>query len=55
MRPAERIIDLAKELDKAYVLSRYPNAHPRGAPYEFYTKVEATKMLKIAREIVRYR
>jgi HEPN domain-containing protein len=38
MRPSEDLMDAAKELDKAYIPTRYPNAHPQGAPYEYYTK-----------------
>jgi HEPN domain-containing protein len=41
MRPSEDLMDAAKELDKAYIPTRYPNAHPQGAPYEYYTKKEA--------------
>ena len=48
------LIDYAKELDKAYIPTRYPNAHPRGAPYESYTLNEAKRLIGYAREIVRF-
>jgi len=53
-RPEEDLIDLAKELDKAYIPTRYPNAHPEGAPYELYTRSEAERLINYAEEIIRY-
>ena len=44
--------DLAKELDKAYIPTRYPNVHPEGAPYELYTKEEAERLGINIREVV---
>jgi len=46
------LINYAKELDKAYIPTRYPNAHPEGAPYESYTLNEARRLIKYAEEIV---
>jgi HEPN domain-containing protein len=54
IKPAKSMIDMARELDRAYVAARYPNEYPEGAPYEFYTKEEATRLLKYAKEIVEY-
>jgi len=47
-------MDFAKELDKAYIPTRYPNVHPEGAPYELYTEDEARRLIGYAREIVKY-
>ena len=54
MRPSEVLIDKAKELDKAYIPTRYPNAHPEGPPFRAYTKKEARRLLEYAREILEY-
>ena len=53
-KPEKRLIDLAKELDKAYIPTRYPNAHPEGAPFELYTKAEAERLIGYAREVVKF-
>lgn len=49
-----KLIDMAKELDKAYIPTRYPNAHPEGAPYELYTRGEAERLIGYAEEIIRF-
>jgi len=54
MRPSEVLIDKAKELDKAYIPTRYPNAHPEGPPFRAYTKKEVRRLLEYAREILEY-
>ncbi|MPZ15911.1 MAG: HEPN domain-containing protein, partial [Chloroflexi bacterium] len=41
----EDLVDGAKELDKAYIPARYPNAHPSGAPTERYTRREAERLV----------
>jgi len=46
------LIDGALELDKAYVPTRYPNAHPSGSPRQRYTKREAERLIGYAEEIV---
>jgi len=46
------LIRFAKELDKAYIPTRYPNAHPEGAPYELYTREEAERLVEYGRKIV---
>ena len=48
------IISFAMELDKAYILTRYPYAHPVGAPYESYTLNEAKRLVAYAKEIIRF-
>ncbi|MDJ0270703.1 MAG: HEPN domain-containing protein [Aigarchaeota archaeon] len=54
LRPSEELLDMAKELDKAYIPTRYPNAHPRGAPYELYTKKEAERLIEYAERILKF-
>ena len=53
-RPSRELIDLAKELDKAYIPTRYPNAHPEGAPYELYTRAEAERLIGYARKVIKF-
>jgi len=42
-RPAPSLVDAAKELDKHYIPTRYPNGFERGAPVDFYTAAEAAR------------
>ena len=51
---APALIDGALELDKAYIPSRYPNAHPSGSPRRRYTKREAERLIGYAEEIVEF-
>lgn len=53
-QPDDRLLDAAKELDKHYIPPRYPNAHPGGAPYEYYTKGEAERAISNADQILRF-
>lgn len=49
--PAE-MLDIARELDKAYIPARYPNAHPSGSPATVYTRGEADRMVGHAEQII---
>ncbi|HEV8129856.1 MAG TPA: HEPN domain-containing protein [Acidobacteriota bacterium] len=51
--PSE-LIDTALELDKAYIPTRYPNAHPSGSPRFRYTKAEAERMIHNAEKVIEY-
>ena len=50
----EELVEKAKELDKAYIPTRYPNSLPKGAPFEVYTKREAERLISYAEEIVEF-
>lgn len=50
----EALIDVALELDKAYIPTRYPNAHPSGSPRRRYTHSEAERMVAHAQQIVQF-
>jgi HEPN domain-containing protein len=50
----KELMNKAKELDKAYIPTRYPNSIPEGAPFEVYTEDEARRMISYAEEIVRF-
>ena len=41
LRSGQQLVDVAKALDKHYIPTRYPNSHPQGAPFEYYTRSEA--------------
>ncbi len=43
-----QFIDFAKELDRHYIASRYPNFYPSGAPYRYYTEEMAKTCLSYA-------
>ena len=51
---SEELMDAAYELDKAYIPTRYPNAHPTGAPRSRYTKGEARRLIEDAEDIIRF-
>lgn len=51
---SEGLIDNALELDKAYIPSRYPNAHPSGSPCGRYTNGEARRLIQYAEKIIRF-
>ena len=51
---SEPLRDAALELDKAYIPTRYPNAHPSGAPRGRYTRTEATRLIDHARTAIEF-
>lgn len=51
--PSE-LMDAALEIDKAYIPTRYPNAHPSGSPRDRYTKPEAERCIKHAENIIEF-
>lgn len=53
-KPSEELIDKAKELDRHYILTKYPNFHSEGAPLDYYTKEDARRSVKYAEEIAEY-
>jgi HEPN domain-containing protein len=50
---SEEFFDAALELDKAYIPTRYPNAHPSGSPRSLYTIAEARRLIGYAKRIVK--
>jgi HEPN domain-containing protein len=53
-RPDEALVELAKELDKHYVVPRYPNSYPVGAPMDFYTEAEARRAIDASERILEH-
>jgi HEPN domain-containing protein len=50
----EDIRDAALELDKAYIPSRYPDAHPSGSPRRRDIRVEAERLVEYAARVVKF-
>lgn len=51
---SEELINRALELDKAYIPTRYPNAHPSGSPRARYTKEEARRLIEHAEKVIEF-
>lgn len=51
-RPDAALMDYAKELDKHYIPTRYPNGFERGAPADLYTRGEADRAITLAEAIL---
>lgn len=51
---SEEIMNAALELDKAYIPTRYPNAHPSGAPRSRYTREEVQRLITNAEKIFEF-
>ncbi len=51
-RAEEPLVERAKELDKHYIPTRYPNGFERGAPVDFYTSGEAQRAIAHAEAII---
>ena len=49
----EELIEGALELDKAYIPTRYPNAHPSGSPKDRYTRGETGRLILHCEKIIR--
>lgn len=53
-KPSEALLDSARELDTHYITSRYPDAHPAGAPLDYYTRGTAERAVEAARGMVEH-
>lgn len=53
-KPPRGLIDKAKELDRHYIPTRYPNFHPEGAPLDYYSREDARRAVEYAEEIAEY-
>jgi HEPN domain-containing protein len=50
--PSQDLIEAGRRLDRHYVPSRYPNAHPSGAPRESYEEADAQQAVADAEKVV---
>lgn len=48
------LINGAIELDKAYIPTRYPNAHPSGSPRRRYIEQESIRLIEYAEQIFQF-
>ena len=53
-RAPKDLIDKAKELDRHYGPTRYPNFHSEGAPSDYYTRDDAERAIKYARMVIEF-
>ncbi|MEM0268688.1 MAG: HEPN domain-containing protein [Candidatus Korarchaeum sp.] len=54
LEPDEGLMRCARELDRHYIPSRYPNAHPSGTPHEAYDEETSSRAIKCAEAVVSY-
>ena len=54
LKPNRELIEKAKELDRHYIPTRYPNMHDEGAPMDYYTSIDSERAVEIAREIIQF-
>ncbi len=45
---------IGKRLDLYYISTRYPDAFPSGAPYEYYTREQAEEAVIFANKILKF-
>ena len=48
----EDLVDRAKDLDKNYIPTRYPNGLVEGTPYQAFTRAQAERALRGAETVV---
>ena len=48
----EKLLNEAKELDKAYIPTRYPDSHPEGSPFMMYSADKAGRLMLYAQHIL---
>ncbi len=51
---SKELLNGALELDKAYIPTHYPNAHPSGSPRTRYIEDEARRLLGHAEKIIQF-
>jgi HEPN domain-containing protein len=50
----EELMEAAKVLDKYYIPTRYPDAHPAGPAARHYTRREAEEAVRLAGEVLAF-
>lgn len=50
----EAILDAARELDKVYVTSRYPNGFNSGSPSDYFTEKTSRQLIDYGRQILEW-
>ncbi len=54
IKVSEHIFTVAKELDKHYIPTRYPDSFSMGIPKDFFTLDDAKKAIANAKKIIKY-
>ncbi|ABN69869.1 HEPN domain protein [Staphylothermus marinus F1] len=54
INPDQELLRCARELDRHYIPSRYPNALPVGTPHEAYDEETSRRALEASKKIVDY-
>lgn len=54
LQPGSSLLDKARILDKHYIPTRYPDAHPAGPAFVNYTPDEARQAVALAQEVLGY-
>ncbi len=54
IKDSKNLIKSAANLDKYYLIARYPNGFSSGAPMDFFDLEDAEKAIKDASEIINY-
>ncbi|MFW6161219.1 MAG: HEPN domain-containing protein [Planctomycetota bacterium] len=52
MAPSRELLEAGRRLDRHYIPSRYPNAHPAGAPRQAYGEADARQAVADAEKVV---
>jgi HEPN domain-containing protein len=52
--PHEELIEAAIQLDRHYILTRYPNGFERGSPQDYYTETDAREAIEYAERILEF-
>ncbi|MCS7098454.1 MAG: HEPN domain-containing protein [Candidatus Methanomethyliaceae archaeon] len=52
--PNQELMSYARELDRHYIPSRYPNAHPSGTPHEAYDEEVSKRALNAAERVLKF-
>ncbi len=53
-KPLKELVDMARELDRHYIATRYPNSYPEGSPMEYYSKSDAERCIDYARRVIEF-
>ncbi len=54
VKVTDTVLDSARELDKVYVTSRYPNGFATGAPADYFTENSSKELLGHAKQILEF-
>ena len=54
VKVSKPLLDAARELDKVYVTSRYPNGFATGAPADYFTNESSNDLIVHAKQILEF-